>query len=146
MTATEALEKIRNHILNGGHSDGIIAPILNLCDEALESPKMKEAREIRARNGGRNMKKNSDENDAKKSKNANQKITYEDAVQMLRFAHATFLEKAWEIYKDHVFVYSIMHTVHHAMMDFERDFLNMQEIEKAEGPDHINPSSEMSGR
>lgn len=47
MTATEALEKIRNHILNGDHSDGIIAPILNWCDEILESPKMREARQIR---------------------------------------------------------------------------------------------------
>lgn len=35
MTATEALEKIRNHILNGDHSDGILAPILNWCDEVL---------------------------------------------------------------------------------------------------------------
>ena len=50
MTSTEALEKIRNHILNGDHSDGILAPILNWCDEALESPKMREAREIRAMN------------------------------------------------------------------------------------------------
>jgi len=47
MTSTEALEKIRNHILNGDHSDGILAPILNWCDEILESPKMREAREIR---------------------------------------------------------------------------------------------------
>ena len=47
MTSTEALERIRNHILNGDHSDGIIAPILNWCDEILESPKMREAREIR---------------------------------------------------------------------------------------------------
>lgn len=50
MTSTEALEKIRNHILNGDHSDGILAPILNWCDEILESPKMREAREIRAMN------------------------------------------------------------------------------------------------
>ena len=50
MTGTEALEKIRNYILNGDHSDGIIAPILNWCDEALESPKTREAREIRAMN------------------------------------------------------------------------------------------------
>ena len=41
------MEKIRNHILNGDHSDGILAPILNWCDEILESPKMREAREIR---------------------------------------------------------------------------------------------------
>ena len=41
MTATEALEKIRSHILNGDHSDGILAPILNWCDEILESPKMR---------------------------------------------------------------------------------------------------------
>ena len=47
MTSTEALEKIRNYILNGDHSEGIIAPILNWCDEILESPKMREAREIR---------------------------------------------------------------------------------------------------
>ena len=47
MTSIEALEKIRNHILNGDHSDGIIAPILNWCDEILESPKMREARQIR---------------------------------------------------------------------------------------------------
>lgn len=47
MTATEALEKIRNHILNGDHSDGILAPILNWCDEILESSKMREARQIR---------------------------------------------------------------------------------------------------
>lgn len=47
MTSTEALEKIRNHILNGDHSDGIIAPILNWCDEILESTKMREARQIR---------------------------------------------------------------------------------------------------
>ena len=46
MTETEALEKIRNYILNGDHSDGIIAPILNWCDEALESPNTGEAREI----------------------------------------------------------------------------------------------------
>ena len=41
MTSTEALEKIRNHILNGDHKDGIIAPILNWCDQSLESPKMR---------------------------------------------------------------------------------------------------------
>lgn len=39
MTSTETLEKIRNYILNGDHKDGIIAPILNWCDQALESPK-----------------------------------------------------------------------------------------------------------
>lgn len=44
MTSTETLEKIRNYILNGDHSDGIIAPILNWCDEILESPKMREAK------------------------------------------------------------------------------------------------------
>ena len=43
MTETEALEKIRNYILNRDHKDGIIAPILNWCDEALESPKTMEA-------------------------------------------------------------------------------------------------------
>lgn len=63
LTTKEAVEKIRDHILCGNHSDGIIAPILNWCDEALanyddskdekkpapdvESPKRKEAREIR---------------------------------------------------------------------------------------------------
>lgn len=63
LTTKEAVEKIRDHILCGNHSDGIIAPILNWCDKALadydasedekkpvpvvESPKRKEAREIR---------------------------------------------------------------------------------------------------
>ena len=65
LTTKEAIEKIRDHILCGNHSDGIIAPILNWCDKALsgydiseenddcgkvpeiESPKRKEAREIR---------------------------------------------------------------------------------------------------
>ena len=51
LTMKEAVENIRNHILCGDHSDGIIAPILNWCDKALadydESPKMKEAMEIR---------------------------------------------------------------------------------------------------
>ena len=63
LTAKEAVEKIRDHILCGNHSNGIIAPILNWCDKALadydasedekkptpivESPKRKEAREIR---------------------------------------------------------------------------------------------------
>lgn len=50
MTATEALEKIRNYLFDGNHNDEIIVPILNWCDEALESPKMREAREIRAMN------------------------------------------------------------------------------------------------
>jgi len=55
LTMKEALENIRDHILCGDHSEGIIAPILNWCDKALadydesvdESPKMREAREIR---------------------------------------------------------------------------------------------------
>lgn len=50
MTAFEALVKIRDYILEGKCSEGVIAPILNWCDEGIEGTKAKrrkEAKEIR---------------------------------------------------------------------------------------------------
>ncbi len=91
MTSTEALEKIRNHILNGDHSDGILAPILNWCDEILESPKMREAREIREMKLQTPMAKMfadalasdlEDEDRAEKSKCANYKKALKDIIHL----------------------------------------------------------------
>ena len=58
---------------------------------------------------------------------------FDERLKLLKVAHAAFLAKAWECYGDPIFVCSMMHTVHQAMMDLEHDFLEAKTTEKANG-------------
>lgn len=49
---------------------------------------------------------------------------YRNELECLKDAHAAFMNKVWDMYKDQVMVYSIMHAVHHAMMEFEKDLMD----------------------
>lgn len=79
------------------------------------------------------MEKNKAEKKGTKNERAMQEQPYAVELKLLKVAHAAFLAKAWECYGDPIFVYSMMHTVHHAMMDLEQDFLEAKVTEKANG-------------
>lgn len=79
------------------------------------------------------MAKNRSEKKMAKKADSNPEQPYAVEINMLRIAHSAFLAKAWECYKDPVFVYSMMHTVHHAMMDLERSFLEAKAMGKING-------------
>lgn len=58
---------------------------------------------------------------------------YKVELNLLKSAHVAFLKKVWKMYGDPILVNSMMHTVHHAMMDYEFKFLVKESEEKVSG-------------
>lgn len=79
------------------------------------------------------MARNKSEKKVAKKADSNPEQPYAVELKLLKVAHDAFLAKAWECYGDPIFVYSMMHTVHHAMMDLERSFLEAKIMDKANG-------------
>lgn len=61
------------------------------------------------------------------------KVGIKDMMEFIKKAHLAILIWAWKEYGDPVFVTSLMHMVHAAMMEFEVKFIDSRQKEAQDG-------------
>jgi hypothetical protein len=79
------------------------------------------------------MARNKSEEKVAKKADSNPEQPYDVELNLMKSAHVAFLEKAWKVIGDPVFVRAMMHTIHYAMMEDEFNFLFKESEKKVHG-------------